>query len=251
MNKLIGAALAAAFALALPAAGRAADADPNAVLDKAIQALGGQDKLSKAKALTWAVKGTVTFGDMDTPYTGKVAINGLDQYRQEFEADFGGNPFKAVTVLAGNKGWRKFGDDKQDLDADAIANEKRTIYLTVVPITILAAKGKEFKLAAAGEEQVGGKPAVGVKITGPDGKDFTVFFDKESGLPVKQVAKVIGFMGEEFTQETTFGDYKDMAGIKKATKISLKRDGEKFIEQTITGLETPDKLDDKTFAEPK
>ena len=37
-----------------------------------------------------------------------------------------------------------------------------------------------------------GKPAAALKVTGPDGKDFTLYFDKESGLPVRMVAKVIG-----------------------------------------------------------
>ena len=38
---------------------------------------------------------------------------------------------------------------------------------------------------------------------GPTRKDFKLFFDKESGLPVKLVATVVGFDGNEFTQETT------------------------------------------------
>ena len=84
-----------------------------------------------------------------------------------------------------------------------------------------------------------------------DGKDFTLYFDKETGLPVKQVAQVRGFMGDEFTQETTFADYKDFGGIKKATKIESKRDGQRFIEQEVTEFKTLDKVDPATFEEPK
>jgi hypothetical protein len=60
----------------------------------------------------------------------------------------------------------------------------------------------------------------------------------------------MGFMGDEFTQETTFSDYQDMAGIKKATKISSKRDGEKFTEAQITEFKLLETVDAKTFAEP-
>jgi hypothetical protein len=78
-----------------------------------------------------------------------------------------------------------------------------------------------------------------------------LFFDKESGLPVKSVAKVRGFMGEEFTQETTFGGYKDFDGIKKATQIENKRDGQAFVKLEITEFKVLDKVEDKTFAQPE
>src|SRR5262249_2315220 len=151
--------------------------------------------------------------------------------RQEFEGEFNGNTVKGVSVLAGDKGWRNFGDNHAEMDKDAIANEKRSAYLTLIPTTIVPLKGKDFKVeTVTAEEKVADQPAVGVKVTAPDGKTFNLYFDKESGLPVRLVAKVIGFMGDEFTQETTFSDYKDMAGIKKATKVISKRDGEKFID---------------------
>jgi hypothetical protein len=118
-------------------------------------------------------------------------------------------------------------------------------------VAIHPLKGKGFKVEAAGTEKVGDKPAAVLKVTGPDGKDFKIYFDQESGLPVKQVAKVIGFMGEEFTQETSYAGYKDFGGIKKATKVEGKRDGEKFIEQEITDFKPVEKVDPKTFTEPK
>ena len=114
----------------------------------------------------------------------------------------------------------------------------------------MALKGKDFKVESAPETKVGDKPAAGIKVTGPDGKDFTLYFDKESGLPVRTVAKVLGFMGEEFTQETNFTDYKEMAGIKKATKIEAKRDGDAFLSQEILEFKVVDKVPADTFAEP-
>jgi hypothetical protein len=88
-------------------------------------------------------------------------------------------------------------------------------------------------------------------VTPADGKEFTLAFDKESGLPVKLVARVVGFQGNEYTQETTYKDYKDLDGIKKATKIESKRDGEKFREEEITEFKILGKVDPKTFAEPE
>src|SRR5262249_53997414 len=154
----------------------------------------------------------------------EVTVKGLDHFRREF----GNDDFHGVVVLAGDKGWRKFGDNFSELEGDALANEKRGVYLQVIPIKLVTLKEQGVKYETAGEEKVGDKPALILKITGPDGKDFTLYFDKESSLPVKQVAKVLGFQGQEYTAETTFEDYKDFDGIKKATKIEVKRDGEPF-----------------------
>ena len=110
---------------------------------------------------------------------------------------------------------------------------------------------RDSRYEAAGEEKVGDKPAAILKITGPDGKDFTLYFDKESGLPVKQVARVVGFQGQEHNQETTFADYKEFDGIKKATKIEVKRDGEKFQTFDLTEFKVLDKVEPEAFTEPK
>lgn len=252
MKWLLGAVLATMIVLGLGDRARAADdKDCKAVLDKAIKALGGEENLSKVKAATWKNKGKITFNGEDHEFTSTATVQGLDQYRSEFEGDFGGNKVKAATVLAKNKGWRQFGGETSELDENALANEKRSVYLQVLPMMPLPLKHKNFKLEAAGQKAVGGMPAVGIKVTPPDGKDFTMYFDKESGLPVQLTAKVVGFMGDEFTQETTFADYKEFAGIKKATKSVSKRDGEKFIEAHITEFKALDKVDPKTFEEPK
>ena len=155
-----------------------------------------------------------------------------------------------MVVLNVDKGWRKFGDNNVELDGDAVANQKRAVYLQVVPALLVPLKGKDFKVDSATEEKVGEKPAVVVKATGPDGKDFTLFFNKESGLLMKMVAKVVGMQGEEFTQETTFDNYKDFGGTKQATKLSSKRDGEKFLDVEVSEFKILDKADAKAFSQP-
>jgi hypothetical protein len=248
----MGLLLVTVFVSALAGPVRAGeDKDTNAILDKAIKALGGEEKLGTVKAVTWKGKGKINFGGNENEFTSQATVQGLDKYRGEFEGDFGGNKVQGVTVVNGDKGWRKFGDNKMDLDKDGLANEKRNLALQIIPATVLPLKQKEFKVEAAGEEKVGDKPAVAIKVTGPDGKDFKLYFDKESGLPVRLIAKVVGFDGQEFTQETTLGNYKDFGGRKRATKIENKRDGEKFVEVEITEFKVLDKVDPKTFAEPE
>jgi hypothetical protein len=227
---------------------RAADAlDANAVIDKAITALGGQEKLSKAGTVSWDAKGKRTFNGNESEFVLHAVAQGLDHFRQEQESERG----KGVLVLAGNKGWRKFGDNQNELDEAALANQKRTTYLSLIPMTIVPLKDKAFKVETIGTQDVDGKPAVGLKVTPPDGKEFNLFFDTASGLPVKLVAKVAGFNGDEYTRETTFNDYKEMGGIQVATKQVSKRDGEKFQDVQVTDFKVLDQVDPKTFTEPQ
>jgi hypothetical protein len=254
MKRLIG-AVCMAILVSVPvsllgAEGDKGDKDAQAVIDKGIKALGGQEKLSAAKALSWKGKGKITFNDNENEFTSQTTVQGLDHVRSEFAGEFMGNKVKGVTVLNGDKGWRKFGDMEMEMDKAAVANEKRSLYLQVVPATLVALKGKGFTVKAAPDEKVGGKPAAVLKVKGPDGKDFTLFLDKDSGLPVKQVAKVAGFMGDEFTQETTFSNYKSFGGIKKATKVENKRNGKAFLVLEVTDFKALDKADPKTFAKP-
>lgn len=225
--------------------------DGKAMIDKAIAALGGAAKLNAAKAITWKTKGKITFNDNENTFSSKVTAQGLDHYRQEFEGDFNGNPVKGVTILSGDKGWRKFGDEANPLEDQALANQKRNVYLQLVPEMPTLLKGEGFKVESAEEGKVGDKPAVELKVTGPDGKDFQIFFDKESGLPLKTEATVAGRQGNESKQETTFANYKDFDGIKRATKIETKRNGKKFMESEVTDFKVVEKVDPKAFDEPK
>ena len=226
---------------------RADDQDAKAILDKAIKALGGEAKLKTASTHYWKAKGKLHFGAEERDVESQVTASGLDHIRREFTLP----QFTGLLVIDGDSGWRKGRNGIAKLEADALANEKRSAYLQIIPITLVPLKEKGFKVEAAGEEKIGDKPAVILKVTAPDGKDFTLSFDKESGLPVKQVATMTGPAGQEFTVESTFLDYKDMDGIKKATKTDVKRNGELSTEMEITEFKVLDKVEADTFAEPK
>ncbi len=252
MTRFFAVVVATTLVLSARCAVLADGPDAKAVINKAIDALGGEAKLSalESKAIETKSSGKLNFGGNEGDFKTKVITKGFHQFRQEFEGDFGGNQVKGVTVLDGDKGWRKFGDNTGKLEDDQLANQKRAVYLSLVPALILPLKGKDFKVESAKEDKVGDKAAVALKIIGPDKKDFELFFDKESGLPVKMVATVAGFQGEDYTQETTYNKYKDFDGVKRATKVENKRDGQKFIDMEITDVKVLDKTDAKTFGEP-
>jgi hypothetical protein len=251
MKPFLGALFAMVFVLGPGAKARGGDDEANAVLDKAIAALGGEAKLRQAGAIAWKARGK-SFGDgNESAFTNETTVQDLDHFRMEWTDDNDGNLVMGVTVVNGNMGWRRYDGETRDLDDGRLANHKRSIYLLVVPVMIVPLKGSTFLIERAGEENVGGKPAAGLKVVGPDGKEFTLYFDKETGLPVKLVATVLGFEGQPVTQQTIFRDYKEFDGIKKATKMERRRDGEKILEQEILEFKVLDKVAPETFAEPR
>ncbi len=252
MRRFFGVVLAAGLVLSVRGGVRAADPDAKAVIDKAIAAVGGESKLLalESKAIETKSKGKLSLGGAEGEFTTRTVTQGLNRFRQEFDGDFGGNQIKGVTVVDGNKGWRNFAGQGGKLEEEQLADQKRATYLSLAPAFLLPLKGSDFKIESANEDKVDNKPAVVLKIDGPDKKSFQLWFDKESGLPVKLVAQVKGLQGDEFTQETTYSKYKDFDGVKRATKVDSKHNGDKFLDIEITDIKALDKVDPKTFAEP-
>jgi hypothetical protein len=250
MKWLLGILVATAWLSVSGPAARGDEKDATPILDKAIAALGGEAKLAKAARATWKGSGTITFNDNEAPIKTTTTVDGLDRHRGEVELEFNGMPVKGVTVLDGTKAWRKFGDNTQALDGDMLAGTRQSAYLQVVGSTILPLKTKDFKVTAAPDEKVGDKPAAVVKGTGPDGKSFTFYFDKETGLPLKLAATVPGFQGDDADMETIYSDFKDFDGLKRATKVESKRDGKPFTKMEMSDFKLLDKPDAGTFSEP-
>lgn len=252
MKRVLGVMLGAFLISTLGSPARAGEKEANAIVDKAITAMGGEEKLKKATTASWKHKGVLSFNGNDSEFTTETTIQGFDHSRRKFEGQFGDNKVVGITVQNGDKVWRKFGDNLMELSDDSLANEKRRVYLQMAPFALLPLKSTGFKLDTAEDEEVDKKPAAGVKVTAPDGKDFKIFFDKESSLPVKVTARVVGFGDQdEYDEEVLLSKYKDFDGIKKPTKTETKRDGEKFIETELTEFKVLDKVDPKTFTEPE
>jgi hypothetical protein len=252
VKQFIGTVIVAVVAFGFVGTLRAeGDKSATAVIDKAIKALGGEEKLNAIKAASWKGKGTLAYGEEDNKISSTTTVGVPGQFRQDFEAEVMGATVTGSTVLSGDKGWRKFNGDVVEMDKDAIANERLNIYPQLMPHSILLLKSDGVKVAGAPEEKVDDKSAVVLKVTMPTGKDFTIYFDKESGLPVKYTAIIKGFMNDEAKQETFLSKYKQVDGVQKATHVEVKRGGDKFLSYDVLEFKTLKEVDPATFAEPK
>jgi hypothetical protein len=224
--------------------------EPKALIDKAIQAAGGADKLEKYKAAVWKGRGKAYAMGLEIPYTGEWTEQFPNQFKFTIEGDVMGQKFTIGSVVNGDKGWLKVGDDTQEMDKDRLTEAREDLHANWVG-RLVPLKDKAFTLAPLGEVKVEDKPALGVKVTYPNRRDVNLFFDKESGLLVKIEHRVKDEQsGMDMNQEVFMSDFKEVEGIKMSMKFVIKRDGKPFVDGEITEYKLEEKLDDSVFAKP-
>lgn len=246
-------ALALGFALATIVPARADDdaKTARALVDKAVTAHGGAETLAKYPGAVLTFKGTFHGMGMEVPMAGEIATQRADRIRVKVEVEAGGQKFTFASVLAGNKGWQRLGDNTTDLDKDAVAELVEQAHAgwiaSLAPLT--AAKG--LSLATTGEQVVDEKKAVGVRVSAKGRRDVVLYFDAATHLLVKSEHRVKDdATGQEVTEENFPSAYKEVRGTKQAMKFTTKRDGKLHVAGEISDYQLSEKLDDSTFAKP-
>lgn len=226
-----------------------ADDQANAIVDKAIKAMYGQAKAPAVKAMTWKGKGKVHVMGMEIPFTGTWFAQPPAQSKMVIELDAGGMKITLITASNGDKAWRSFLGQTEDLEGDRLAEVKEQQFAGGLN-SLLALKAPGVTVSLAGETKVGDRQAVGVKASAKGHRDVTLYFDKETSLLLKSQTRQKDDEIGEYDHENLYGDYKDIKGVKRATKMTIKRNGELFFEAELSDFEQLDKLDENVFAKP-
>ena len=196
---------AVALVLAASSLARADDkADARAVIDKAIKAMGGADKLAPVQAVTFKAKGKVHGMGDGIDYTGEWAIQPPDKIRMQMDFDANGMKFTFLLIFDGKQGWMQINGQTMAMDADAVAEAKEDLYAGRVDTLVPLVTDKGFELSPVGEAKVGDQAAVGVRVSHKGHRDINLFFDKKTGLLVKSERTIKDQMlgGKERLQET-------------------------------------------------
>jgi hypothetical protein len=251
MRKVILTSLALCLVLA---AGRAPAADPDqakAILDRAMQAAGGEANLAKFQAATGRAKGTLHKKEGDVPYTTEAATQGADRARLVTEFRKDGKPLKVVIVIDGDKGWVKTGDEATvDMDEAVLKEIKEWLYASWLT-TLAPLRDKAFELSPLGESKEDGRAAVGLKVAHKGHRDVELFFDKDTGLLARVKSRIKDLENNrEVTQEIRFDQYKDFQGTKQRTKMTTRWDGKPRDGGELTEIRLSEKLPDKVFGKP-
>lgn len=240
-----------ALALLLGTGTAHAQDNPAQLLEKAITAHGGEANLAKYPARTWKAKGKVHIQGMEINFTGDWAMSGQDKMKTAIEVDANGQTFQFGMVLNGTEGWRKLGDNVNDMSKEEVERERSNTHAASVG-RLLPLKDKAYTLTMLKETMVEGKPAVGFNVARQGYKDVKMYFDKDSSLLVKTEFDAFDMnSGGDVKQEGYMSNYKDVQGVKVAMKQVVKREGAVFVESETTEIKLLEKLDDSTFKKPE
>src|SRR5262245_1285202 len=226
------------------------DKDLRAIIDKALQAHGGEANLARLPAQT--LKGAGKFYGLGeaVDYTLEIASQ-EKQFRFSLDMTVMNFDLKVIAVVNGDKGWEKVNDDVKEMPADELAEHKDNMHSHAV-IRLLPLKDKAYKLSALGDVKVGDQPAVGVRVSRNGRRDVNLYFDKAKGHLVKSeyLIKDIKGGGKEMTQTNLYYDYQEFQGTRHPTRLVIERDGKKFTDTQLTEIQLLEKLDDSTFDRP-
>jgi hypothetical protein len=244
--------LVGCLTLALPGPVSAADGDARAAVEKAVKAVGGLDRLARFPAMTWKGKGKFYGLGEEVEFSAESAAAMADRMRSDINFEVKAMKIQYVMAVNGDKGWSKADGAVVDMDAETLAEEKANLYASWVARVWPLLKDPAFQLTPLGESKVGDRAVVGVKVSRKDRRDVSLFFDKDTGLLLKcEVrARDVGGGGNEFAQETLYGDYQETDGVKWPRKVTINRDGRRFVEIEVQERKLLEKLDDKVFAKP-
>ena len=219
-------------------------AEAKKILDKAIEAAGGKEKLSKHNAMTWQEKGLFYGMGNELPYTADYAMQFPDQFLMNIH-----NVFKIV--LDGDKGWASAGGSTVELNEEQIKETKEQVYAGWVT-TLVPVLGEGFKLEMIEGVDVDSKPTVAVKVSHRDHRDVKLYFDKQTYLLAKSEHTVLAEEqgGKEVNQEEIYSDYKAIEGLQVPTKTRVLREGNKYVEAEQHAIELKQTLDKSVFAKP-
>jgi hypothetical protein len=226
--------------------------EAKSVLQRALKAMGDPGKLAKLQSgvAKGKVSGDTNGQEMSATFEG--SWRGFDHYRIEALVNHGGQNVTAVVVINGDQAWAKFADKEDNPPAEVATAIKIALHALRMPQTLASLAAPAHNLSPTGEVKVADRLTVGLKVEHKDYKDVSLYFDKETGLPVKSEVRIPLRDDKDVTVEYLYHDYKDFDGVKQPGRVTIKvqdQDAKEFtmlIEHVAAGKQLPD----STFEKP-
>jgi hypothetical protein len=229
-----------------------ADDESKKIVQQAIAAHGGAEKLAKLKDKSVHQIGKITIEQLNTD--GKFeAYAGGKKFKQIIEFSLNGQDIKQETAFDGKILWVAVnGKVAATIDKEEYLKPiKEALHAeTVAGLVMLGEKG--YETALIGDGMVNDKPAVGIRVSAKDHKDVTIWFDKKTHLLVKIQNRGVdpGSM-QEVEEERVITEYMDVDGQKRPKRAIVHKDGKKVAEVEFSEVKYLDKLDDSIFIKPE
>ena len=236
----------------------AAEDQVQALLDKAIVAMGGAENLTKFKAASWKTDEKAFGPEGIARVVAECARQGSEQFRRDVEFALDDVRVRTTFVINGTEGWVRNRNGEVVAiaqEADLAEIKTNSVYHSWIT-TLVPLKGKGIKLSPGGELKVGDRTTLCLLVSRDGHRDVMLCFDKETDLllrsesPVKLQAGSEQELGKILIEERLYSDYREIDGVRWAKKIITKVDGKVRNETDIVEFKPHEKLDEAIFAKP-
>ena len=169
--------------------------------------MGGLENLTKATASHYRSRGS--FPQEGSAFTSETFSESPDRIKLVTRSHDNDSPMFRTLVLTKDKGWIARNGIVTDLDEEFLDLMRKARYADRVAGLVMLLRDKGFTLTLLEESQVKDRPVVGVKVEAAGQQDISLYFDKESGLLVKETRMTKDLrLGKEVFQEMYFSDYR-------------------------------------------
>ena len=203
------------------------------VIDNYITAIGGRTNIEKVKDIVSSSKGSIQGMQITLDVSNKAP--------NKFHSLLDAGVMKQITVFDGTKGKMSAMGNEKVFEGDDLLQLKLESTLNL----FLNYKSAGITTKLTGMEKLDGKDAYVVSLTLPNGKIWMSYYDKVSGLLVKE-SKTMDTPQGAFTQSTLLNDYREVEGVKYPFKLSQSV-GPQTIELEVISIKVNSGLDDKLF----
>lgn len=230
------------------AAAQTTDVQPETILNKAVQNLGGDRYLKVTSQIGRGRFSSFRDGVLVSFQSFLDVIVFPDKERTEFK----GGKTRFVQTNNGETGWVFDGDQEliKEQTEDQIANFKRGIRVSLDNLLRGGWRG-EAELSYVGKRPATlGKRNEVVKLAYKDGLAIEFEFAADDGLPVKAIYKRTNADGEELVEEDRYAQFVDVGGIRSPFIIDRFTNGKPSSRINFESVEYNRSIPDSIFAKP-
>jgi hypothetical protein len=223
---------------------------PRGVIEKAIAAHGGYEKLAAIRADKVKVKGTLRVGPTAMPFTNEMALQLPGQFKSVVTITEANRTHQIVHLLDMDKATILLDGQAQTVAGAHLAQLHQTLQLEQALRLVPLLNDSAFTLHLLPEVKYNTFVYAGVRITGKGQRDLDLYFDRGTGLLVKAAHRLDGPGGKDILQEAYYGDYRDLGGYRRPCKVVIFRDGKRVMEADVIEARRLERIDPVEFTRP-
>jgi hypothetical protein len=203
-----------------------------AVVERAVAAHGGAEKLSRARADRSRWRGVVWAGNASAPFTSEVTVRLPKKYKSSVTLREGDRTRVVVHEVDGDAATITIDGVEQKVQGTHANQLRQTLELEAVMRLAPLLDEKAYVLTLLGDFRMGAQTLVGVLVKGGGQREVKLYFDRQTSLLVKAEQKIDGD-GKDVVQEVLYRDHRDVGGYKRPGRAAVYRDGKKVMEAEL------------------